>query len=582
MKTFPVLISGICLLILPFSGWTQQIKEDKIPGVVMVVGTPLNSRDSLLIKQLFFSGLREKLVNNTRLAADHFTRVLQLDPANDASMFELAGLRKAQKQEIASRELLEKAVTINPDNEWYWIMLADNYQNSDEFIKLENVYNELIRLNPERQDYYFDKANALYLQKKYDDALSVYEQLEQQIGPRDELVELRQRIYLKQGKTDKAGSELERMISSNPDEMRYYLSLSEIYNANDQSDKALKVLLRAEKVNPENAFVHLALADVYRTLKDKEASFKNLKLAFAAPELNIDQKIRIVTGYFPKFPDPNAKASALELSRIIADVHPDDAKSFALFGDMLVQNNEFKEAKGIYRKAVLLNNQVYAVWEQLVRIELSENDLENSIKDGEEALSLFPNQAWMNYLVGVSWYQKKDFGKALTYFKNAASLETEDKAFLTQAFSSLGDCYHHQKKYLQSDAAYESSLSNDPDNAYTLNNYAYYLSLRGEQLDKAERMSKKSNELQPNSASFKDTYAWILFKQKKYMDAKTWMERAVMGDAKGNAVQLEHYGDILFHTGNIEMAIKQWKKALNQGGESPVLNQKIKEKKYVE
>lgn len=582
MKILPVVISCFFLVTCPFWGWAQREKAVKPAGFLMVVGVPLDDRDSIRIKQLFFAGLREKIVNNEELAADLFTRILQMDPSNDAAMFELARIRKTQKQDTESSEWLEKAVTVNPENEWYWIALADHYQKTNSYLELENVYNELIRINPERRDYYFDKANTLFLQKKYDAALDVYAQLEKQTGLSDELMFNRQKIYLRQGKIDKAGAELEQLIVSKPDEIRYYLSLSELYNSNDQTDKALKVLLRAEKVDPENPFINLALADVYRTLKNKDASFEHLKLAFTSAELNIDQKVRIVAGYFPKFPDVNAKASALELSRIVTTVHADDAKSFALYGDVLVQNDQIAAARGAYRKAITLNNQIYVVWEQLVRIELSEHDLDNSIRDGEEALTIFPNQAWMNYLVGTSWYQKKEYEKALTYLKNAVLLETEDKAFLTQAYSSLGDCYHQQKKDVESDAAYEKALTNDQENAYTLNNYAYYLSLRGEQLDKAEQMSKRSNELQPNSASFEDTYAWILFKQKKYNDAKTWMEKALLKNKKQNSVQMEHYGDILFHTGNAELALKQWKKAAQNGGQSSALKQKISEKKYVE
>lgn len=59
----------------------------------------------------------------------------------------------------------------------------------------------------------------------------------------------------------------------------------------------------------------------------------------------------------------------------------------------------------MYQKSIALNSQVYDVQEQLVRIELGDDDLDGAIKDGENALSFFPNQAWMNYLVGVAWLQ---------------------------------------------------------------------------------------------------------------------------------------------------------------------------------
>jgi tetratricopeptide (TPR) repeat protein len=542
----------------------------------------IGSLDSNEVKQLFFSALREKTIENLKHASELFERVIQADPNNDASFYELANLKKIQNDYTGAQPLLERAVVIKPNNEWYWAALADSYEKSNSLDKLENVFNQLIRINPGKPDYYFDKAKAYLYLKKYDGALKAYDDIEKITGPTDDLLAARQTIYLKQGKVDQAAADIERAIAANPGQIRYYLLLSEIYNSNGLGDKAVKVLLQAEKLDAGNGMVHLALADIYRDKKNNEASFNELLLAFAIPDLSIDQKIRIIAGYYPKFPDPNARASALELSRILTVAHPKDSKSFGVYGDMLLQNNKLKEAKTAYQKSIEFDGQAYNVYEQLVRIELSLNDLDGAIKDGENALSLFPNQAWMNYLVGVAWAQKHDFNKALGYVKNATSLEIQDKELLSLSYSLLGDCYHDLKNNKSSDEAYDKALAINPDNAYTLNNYAYYLSLRNEALDKAAQMSARSNQLQANSASFEDTYAWILFMQKKYADAKVWMEKALTHDKDNSAVKYEHYGDILFYLGNTDGAVQNWKKAKGYGEQSPVLDRKINEKKYIQ
>jgi tetratricopeptide (TPR) repeat protein len=572
----------LLFLILPFFVFSQNKNSGKGNSIVMVVGKPMTSDDSLMVRQLFFSALHEKTIENFTLATELFNRVLQSDPANDASMFELANLKKLQNDYANAQELLEKAVTVKPDNEWYWVALADCYEKNNDVSKLENVFNELIRLDPDKPDYYFDKANVYFLQKRYDDALAVYKQLEELTGVTDEIIAKRETIYLKQGKIDLAAADLQSMIAENPKQMRYYLLLGELYNSNGFADKALKVLLTAEKTDPNYGQLHLALADIYRDKKNYEASFNELTLAFSIPDLDIEQEIKIIMGYFPKFPDPDAKASALELSRILTVAHPDDSKAFALYGDMLLQNAKYKEARINYKKSLELNGQVYEVQEQLIRLELGENDIDGALKDGQNALSLFPNQAWLNYLVGVAYQQKKDFNKALSYLKTATALETQDKDMLSQCFSSMGDCYHSMGDNPKSDESYEKALSYNPGNAFTLNNYAYYLSVRGVSLDKAAEMSKHSNELQTGTASFEDTYAWILFKQKKYADARVWIEKALSHDKDHSAVQEEHYGDILFYLGDTDGAVQNWKKAKEYGGDSPVLERKINERKYIE
>ena len=564
-----------CLLIL------VSVAQNKTP-VVIVAGRLMTTMDSAMVKQLFFSALREKTIENFTLASELFERVVQIDPQNDAAMFELANIKRAGNNYDAARQLLEKAVTVNPDNEWYWTSLADCYEKSNDITKLENVFNELIRINPDKSGYYFDKANVFFLEKKYDDALRVYDQVEKLTGPNDDLLANRQKIYLKQGHVDLAARQLEQMIKDDPSQIKYYLFLSQLYSSNNLDDKALAVLKAANRVNTKNGLVHLALADIYRNKKDYEASFNELTLAFAVPDMDIDQKIKIILGYLPRFPDPNAKASALELSRILSVTNPGDAKVCALYADMLVQNQKLKEAEAIYRKSISINNQVYEVQEQLVRTEIGVNDLDGAIKDGENSLSLFPNQAWMNYLVGVAWLQKKEYHKALDYIRNSTSLALDDKDLLSQSYSTLGDCYHDLRDYKNSDNAYDKALSYNADNVFTLNNYAYYLSLRNEQLEKAATMSKHSIDLQPGNASFEDTYAWILFKQKDYNAAKLWIEKAIADDKTNSAVKSEHYGDIMYYLGNTDAAVQNWKKAKANGDQSVILERKINERKFLE
>jgi tetratricopeptide (TPR) repeat protein len=572
-----VLTLGSCFLFLSF----PAVAQNKNP-LVIVAGKPMSTMDSAMVKQLFFSALREKTIENFTLAAELFERVAQIDPENDAAMFELANIKKANNNYDGARQLLEKAVTVNPDNEWYWTSLADCYEKSNDIGKLENVFNELIRINPDKPSYYFDKANVFFLENKYDDALQVYDQAEKLTGPDDDLLANRQKIYLKQGRVDLAARQLEQMIKEDPSQIKYYLFLSQLYSSNNLNDKALKVLQAANSINNKNGLIHLALADIYRDKKNYDASFNELTLAFAIPDMDIDQKIKIILGYLPRFPDPNAKASALELSRILSVTNPDDSKVCALYGDMLVQNQKLKDAEAMYQRSISINNHVYEVQEQLVRTEIGVNDLDGAIKDGENSLSLFPNQAWMNYLVGVAWLQKKEYHKALEYLKSSATLALDDKELLSQSYSTLGDCYHDLRDFKNSDNAYDKALSFNADNVFTLNNYAYYLSLRNEQLEKAATMSKHSNDLQPNNASFEDTYAWILFKQKDYNGAKQWIERAIADDKTNSAVKSEHYGDIMFYLGNTDAAVENWKKAKANGDRSVILEKKINERKYFE
>ena len=559
----------------------KTLKAEKSQAFI-VAGKVLTSSDSMLVRQLYFDGLHEKIIQNTKLAEDYFKRVVDLDPANDAAMYELAALYHSKNQEQEAERLIRSAVTVNSDNKWYWLLLADVYKKTNNMGQLILVLDELTAIDPDNENHYFDKASALVYQKKISEANAVYNEIEKLYGISDELTEARQRVFIRQGKPEKAAAELEKQVSSNPDDLKSLLNLADIYNRSGDSEKSLETLKKATAIDADNVLVRLSLADTYRALKRYDEAFVELKHAFGNSSFSIDDKVRITLSFFPDFADPKAQQQAHELASILTEVHPEDPKSFAVYGDVLFQEQKYDDAALAYRKALKLNDQVYQIWEQLIRIELSGNKFKEAIADGEEALSIFPNQAALYLLTSMAYAQTKDHEKAVSYLKNAASLESEDKEVLTQTWSGLGDSYNALKRYPESDQAYEKALVINPDNSYTLNNYAYYLSLRGENLEKAEKMSKRSLQLDPNNPSSEDTYAWILFKLKRYKDAQNWIEKAIGHSDTSSAVQLEHYGDILFHLGQKEKALEQWQKAKTIGGASGKLESKINAKKYIE
>ncbi|MBR5936179.1 MAG: tetratricopeptide repeat protein [Bacteroidaceae bacterium] len=157
--------------------------------------------------------------------------------------------------------------------------------------------------------------------------------------------------------------------------------------------------------------------------------------------------------------------------------------------------------------------------------------------------------------------------------------DSKDKAKL---YSLRGDFHHSlgQTKQMYSD--YDSTLIHDPDNISVLNNYAYYLSLEERDLKRALSMSAKTIQAEPFSSTYLDTYAWILFKMKRYKEALEYMEKALRYLDTDNPEIYEHYGDVLYMCGEKEKALENWHKAVQMNSESKTLDQKIREGKYIE
>jgi len=218
----------------------------------------------------------------------------------------------------------------------------------------------------------------------------------------------------------------------------------------------------------------------------------------------------------------------------------------------------------------------------LLFLESELNDKEGLERDSKRATELFPNQPIPYLFYGVVQLENKNYKEATEYLEIGKDYVIDNPPLKTQFYATLGDAYNSMKLYDKSDAAYEKALEIDSKNIHVLNNYSYFLSLREEKLERAEKLSALCNELEPNQPNYLDTYAWILYKQGKYVQAKEWLEKAVSVGGDKNAVILEHLGDVLYQLNQPKEALKYWKKAKESGEGSEWLDKKIAEGKLYE
>ena len=545
---------------------------------------PLTEEQTIKLSFTFVDAARAKITNNFEMALKKYNECLNIDPDNDAAMYEIAQIYYAQNKITDAISFAKNAAALNPKNDWYQILLADVYGKNNQVSDVINVYKLLVKNNPENIEYYFQLANAYSVGKKPNDALKTYDKIEAITGINPDVSSEKERIYLAQNKVDKAIIEVQKLINNFPKEAKYYGMLAELYEANKQDEKALELYNKIQMMDPENSFVHLSLADYYRTKGDKEKSFNELKLAFQNKYLDIETKLRIVASYsVMSANNPEMYKQAMELCKILIDVHPTDARGFTIYGDFFNQANKFKEAQENYRLAIKLDKKTYLVWEQLMRMDELLHDFESLLKDSDEALTLFPTQPIIYLFKGTAESQTDKNQEAIENYKAGLNLVVDNKPLEEQFYANLGESYFKLKNNKLSDESFEKALVIKPKDGYVLNNYSYYLSLRGEKLEKAAEMSKLSNEIEPNSASKEDTYGWILYKQEKYADAKVWILKALENGGTKDAVILEHLGDINFKLGDVQGALEYWEKAKKgEGKPSEFLDKKIADKKLYE
>jgi len=543
----------------------------------------VNERNMIEYKNAFIEAEKQKMLDNLPEAKALLLRCIELNPSADASYYELANIHTFQDDFLAAEKYAEIAAGLDPDNIWYQMLLGSLYHTNNKTDKAIIINKQLIKKYPDNTDLYFELAELYTVNRQNSDAINVYEKIEKIFGISEQLILEKQKLCQDMGKPDKAIAEIEKLVMTYPDEPRFYGILAEFYTAGKQYSKALEMYKKLLEFDQENGMAHLSLADYYRQTKNYDQWFSELKIAFASQDVSVETKVNILSSVFAftgNSTEFNEKGYVL--MNILLETHPKDIRAHALYSDYLLRNNQISEARDELRFILGQEKKSYAVWEQLFLVETELNDNKALYDESKEAMDYFPGQPTVFLFNGMAAYFLKKYEEAVKTLTAGLDLIVDNDKLKLQFFINLGETYNKLKKYRESDDSFDKLLTIEPDNVSVLNNYAYYLSLRGDSLSKAEKMAEKCTVLQPKSSSYLDTYAWVLYKMGNLSKAKTYLEKAIENNGSSNPLIIEHYGDILFKSGEIEKAIVEWNKATKLGEGSEFLKEKVKTGKLIE
>lgn len=522
------------------------------------------------------NGCSERMKGNLKEALAQFTVCKDLQPQNPAVYYELSMLHRISGLNDLALEEAKFCANANPKNEWYQLLLIECYQTLHKNTEMIKVRENLTKQFPERSDFKQDLAYAYALNAQFNKALQLYNELEKQMGVSEELSMNKVKLFKELKQPEEAEKEMLKLIRTKPEESLYRTYLADFYMEYKQSDKAKRVYDTLIAMDPDNPGVQLALHDYYSLKGEQDKAFEQLKKAFANAELDATSKASILVSYMEQSGNnPSFFTQGKELAQTLLKVHPNTPEANALYAEFLLRENDLSSASQYLYKAAYLNSSNFDTWNKLLLTDIELLRLDSLEIHSSKALELFPSQAIVYYYNGYANLQLKNYPKALRSLRDGSGLVNGDNSLLLRILSTAGDAAYYAGEYETAFKNYEEALKIDPDNTYVLNNYAYFLSLRKSQLEKAEKLSKKSLELKPDEKNYMDTYGWILYQQKKYSDAQIWLSKAAsMLPANSNI--LEHYGDALYQNKNTELAVEQWKAALDMDPNNAVLKEKIK------
>ena len=543
--------------------------------------------DQRKAEYIFLQAQNEKTKGNYDAFYELMAHAHEIDPNNTAISFYMGMCLVRMNNTTKERcerglALMKEHFEAQPEDLYETTFYSDaNMQlgHPEEALRAIKLLNEH---NPNRLELQMRLAEAYSRSGDYAQSNATYDSIAAIFGDNIQLTAGKINNY--QAMQDSAGAlnEMRGLLYKAPKSADYNITLSNLFQHYGYTDSAFYYLDRAQEYEPDNGYIYLVRADYYNQLGDSVGYEQQIYNALTAEQLDVDSKLGVLLSFIrERLAQEDTTQRINDLFTVLIQQHPHEASIHQLYSEYLYARKDVKGAIEQLGYSLDVNPTDASGWRNMVILNMIDDNYAEAIKASEKALEYNPgNLDLMGYVAGC-YHQMKEYDKAIeTYVNTLALTDSADVEKQSELYCGMGDTYSEMKDSVKTVECYEKALELDALNSGALNNYAYYLAQRAQDLDRAERMAALAVKDQPDNANFIDTYAWVYFAKKDYNMALLYIKSAVEKDEDNHL--LEHYGDILWFNDQKDEAVEQWTKALEKDPDNELLQRKVKDKTYYE
>lgn len=579
---FLIVISAPCDL----SAQKKTVKNSAVSQVKDLPMAKLPEDDKRKFDYYFHEAMNAKATGKFDSAFDLLGYCLAIDSTNANVYYELGNYYNSLDNKNKALDFYRKATSYDGGNFYYNMAYASLCLEFKQYSDAIEQFEKLLVSNPDNSDLYVYLSEAYRLDGNIHKAISTLDKLEQLVGLNEKISLHKYQLYTTIKQESKAFAEIQKYIDKYPYEIKYQILLANLYLQAGKNNEAYMVYSKAKSIDPEDPYLISSLAEYYERTNNKEAAEEELHTALMSRKMEIDTKLAILAQYVGTLQQNRQDTKvANQLFDSLMVQHPQEPKLNLMYGNLLMMQNKKEEARFQYQVFAEANPTNPVGWEQLLSTAFPDS-LDMTIRVCKQAISYNPEQPQFYFYLGISEYMKDDYNTALeTLQKGVVYVDEENVSLLSDFYGQIGDLYYHLNKLDSAFLTYDKAIEYNPNNMGVLNNYSYFLSVARKNLDKAERMSSVTVKAEPTNPTYLDTYGWVLFEQGAYTMAKIYIENAIKyNEEKKTEISsevLEHYGDVLYKTGETEKALEYWIKAKEKGdSKSKTLDKKIETKTY--
>lgn len=561
-------------------------KKTKAPLQQPVVAAPLSDNDAKRFNYFYLEAVRQQQASHFAAAYDLFRHCLEIHPTSSATYFALSAFYSEMHDDKAMLDCMEKAAELSPDNAIFLERLGQVYIKTHDYAKATTVYERLADNFPGRTDVLGVLLQLYQFGNDYDKVIATLNRIETIEGSSEDITLSKMQVYAQLGDKKKELNELRSLARQHPYDYNYRVMIGNWLLKNGKEKDALEEYNAVLKKEPDNIMAQMSLLDYYKAQQQDSLAKAQTEQLLLSTSTETDSKVLLMRQFIADNEQNGGDSTeVLRLfDRLLALPQPNATMAELCAAYMTLKKLPEDTICNIYRRMLDIEPDHVGARLSLLQSAWGKKDYDGIVTLAKSAIEYSPDNIWFYYFLGMAYAQKDLDDEALDAFRKGTEQANEEsnKSIVSDFYAMIGDILHEKGQYLEAYAAYDSCLQWKADNIGCLNNYAYYLSVRGEQLAKAEQMSYRTVKAEPGNATYLDTYAWILFKQHRYEEARIYIDQALAADTTVSAVVVEHAGDIYMMANEPERAMQLWQQALDMDGDNALLQRKIKLKKYLE
>lgn len=563
--------------------------------LVLLSGT-LGLKAQTAFDYFYLEAEKCRLAEDYSSAMDLFRHCLDINPEAPEALYNIGLLHLYLRDDSLGTAYIRQACERDANNPYYLESLAALYLNKRDAESAIPVLEKMATLQRGRSDIYLQLVQLYKTTGQTDKAISALSRIELLDGPSPQLSVEKFRLYKEKGELDSAFVQLQALCEESPHDMNLRVVVGSQYMEAGDTVKALEIYDEVRRQEPTNTNLQLATMDYLQDIKQYDAYNRMRDSLLFHDDSPSQLRVLMLRSYIADVQRDSTYAPRLEAAFDTLLARPQqDAEVLIMKAAYQVYSKQPREELvGTMRQVLEVDPGNETALRELLQYYAEQND-DKGVEDiSRRGLNYHPEEIAYAYYLGMALAEQKKLTDAADVLQQGLRARTEfvSERLVSNVFGVLGDIYYQQQRETEAFAAYDSALVYMEDNVMCLNNYAYYLSLKGEQLDRAEEMSYRTIRQEPENITYLDTYAWILFKEGDFAHARTYMDKVVnpgrtdeelLADERLMGNLIEHAGDIYAHNDEPETALRLWKLALKKGDGTctPQLKKKIKRKKYI-